>query len=93
VAEEFVSLGELADDLVGRMPSSLPRVLSSFPMIGLGLAHRVDNLKGTRSPGLASVAPIHSVRCDLLVLGVHSPEASADTSVSAKAWIMDRTRS
>ena len=48
-AEELVGLGQLADDLLGRVPASFHRAVLLAPWWGFGLAQRVDQFTGTRS--------------------------------------------
>ena len=58
LAEELLALGQLPDDLLRRVLALLHVVLSSFPMMGLGLAQRMDQLTGPLSvTPAASLAP------------------------------------
>jgi len=51
LAQELLSLGQLSDDLLGRVPASLHGCAVLLPhIVGLGLAQRVDQFTGTRLP-------------------------------------------
>ncbi len=52
LAEELVALGQLADDLLGRVPASLHGRAVLLPhIVGLGLAQRVDQLPSLSTMG------------------------------------------
>jgi hydrogenase/urease accessory protein HupE len=48
-AEELLALGQEPDDLLGGVASTLHGVESILPMLGIGLAQRVDQVTGIRS--------------------------------------------
>ena len=49
LAEELLALGQLADDLLGRVSRLFMLCCPPSPILGIGLAQRVDQFTGTRS--------------------------------------------